>query len=294
MANICFISNFSFSIIGAVERAIEKNKHNPTWLESKYFSRDISDEERAETINKADLIIFDITNADENIFIIIGLLAARKKPMIFIADNILSIPLSLKKIPVLIYDIEMSEEFIQRLSSAIVRVFENPDNYTYYELEKQVGKLKRVFISYSHKDEKYMDRIRIHLKPLEVEGLIDVWVDKKIKTGDKWKNVMEKALQDANVAVLLISADYLASDFIVNNELPQLLKNAETNGTLIFSVIIKPCRFDRDSKLNIFQAINDPTNPVVSLPEHEQEKIYDLISYEIEKRLENFKKPESA
>jgi hypothetical protein len=286
MSNICFISNFSFSILGAVRVAVEESEHNFTWLESKYFSRDISNEERAETINKADLIIFDITNADGNIFLIIGLLAARKKPMIFIADNILSIPLSLKKLPVFIYDTEMSGEFIQKLSSAIVRVFENPDSYTYYELEKQIRNLKKVFISYSHKDKEYMDRICIHLKPLEVKRLIDVWDDKKIKPGDEWKKEIERALQNANVAVLLISADYLASDFIVNNELPQLLENAETkHGTLIIPVIIKPCRFIRDSNLNSFQAINDPAAPVVSLSEYEQERIYDQISNEIEERL---------
>jgi hypothetical protein len=51
-----------------------------------------------------------------------------------------------------------------------------------------------------------------------------------LRAGDKWKREIEKALQRATAAVLLVSADFLASDFITDNELPPLLKNAEEQG----------------------------------------------------------------
>jgi hypothetical protein len=44
-----------------------------------------------------------------------------------------------------------------------------------------------VFICYSHKDQEYLDRLLIHLKPLEKEGLIDVWADTRLRAGDKWR-----------------------------------------------------------------------------------------------------------
>jgi len=285
MANICFISNFAFPIIHAVRDAIESNDHKmTTWAQSEHFGDNYSTEEMIESIDRSSLIIFDISNVSEAISYGIGFFAAKSKPMIFIADNFSSIPLRYQKFNVLIYDINSAGEFINRLSNIIEQVIANPESFTYFELEKQIKKLKTIFISYSHKDKEYMDRILIHLKPLEEKELIKVWTDKEIKAGDDWKNEIEKALQNSNVAVLLISADYLASDFIVKNELPPLLENATKKGTRIIPVIIKPCGFTRDSNLNVFQAINDPENPIISLPENKQEEIYDKVAELIEAR----------
>lgn len=285
MGDIYFVSSFSIPIIHAVKEAAQKNGHDIfSWSESDHFSSNYSDEEMGKEIDSSDIIIFDVTNANDEILYGIGFFAAKSKSMIFISDDIYSVPISLKKFNILIYDLNFIEEFIDKLSSYIKQVFENPNNFTYYELKKQTNNLKNIFIGYSHKDEEYMNRILIHLKPLELKGLIDVWVDKKIKTGDKWKIEIEKALEKANIALLLFTADYLASDFIINNELPTLLKKAENKGTLIIPVIIKPCRFTRDSIFNSFQAINDPKEPIISLPEFKQEIIYDKISEVIEER----------
>jgi hypothetical protein len=123
----------------------------------------------------------------------------------------------------------------------------------------------------------------IHLHPLEKQGQIDLWADTKLTAGDKWKTEIEQALNRSRVAILLITADFLASDFIVDNELPPLLTKAESQGTGIIPVILKPCRFTRDRNLSSFQAINDPNAPLVTLPEAEQEKIYDKISEAVER-----------
>jgi hypothetical protein len=289
MANICFISNFSFPIIHTVRDAIESNGHEmTTWAQSEHFGDTYSTEEMKWSIDNTSLIIFDISKASEAISYGIGFFAAKSKPMIFIADDFSSIPLEYQKFNVLIYDINSVDEFINRLSNVIEQVLNNPNSFTYFELEKQRKELKKIFISYSHKDKEYMDRILMHLKPLETKGLIDVWVDEEIKAGDDWKNVIEKALENSNIAILLISADYLASDFIVQNELPPLLKNAaDKKGTRLMSVIIKPCRFTRDTNLNVFQAINNPKKPIISLSECEQEEIYEKIAEQIEERLKS-------
>jgi transcriptional regulator with XRE-family HTH domain len=144
---------------------------------------------------------------------------------------------------------------------------------------------KNVFISYSHKDKEFLSRLMVHLKPLEKSGVIDSWVDTKLLAGDKWKKEIEKALKGARVAILLISADFLASSFIVDNELPPLLKAAEESGVLIIPVILKPCRFARDPNLNEFQAINTPDDPIALMDEVERESIYDSISLRIEMEL---------
>jgi hypothetical protein len=122
----------------------------------------------------------------------------------------------------------------------------------------------------------------IHLKPLEKQGLIDTWVDTRLMAGDKWKKEIEKALKNAKVGILLISADFLASDFIISNELPPLLHSAEEAGTLIIPVILKPCRFLRDKNLREFQAINLPDEPLSQVNDNEREIIYDSIAQRIE------------
>lgn len=139
----------------------------------------------------------------------------------------------------------------------------------------------KVFICYSHKDSKWLERLQIHLKPLEREGRLERWDDTKIKSGTNWQEEIKKALSKTGVAVLLISPDFLASDFIAENELPPLLQAAQTEGTTILPVIVSPCRFSR-TKLSEFQAVNDPEQPLSGLSQHGQEEQLNKLSYEIE------------
>ena len=81
-----------------------------------------------------------------------------------------------------------------------------------------------VFISYSHKDEPWKNQLATHLKSLEIEGFYQAWDDTLITPGSDWRMEIETALNRARVAVMLISADYLASRFINEVEVPLLLK----------------------------------------------------------------------
>ena len=154
-------------------------------------------------------------------------------------------------------------------------------------VNNEVKQKNKIFISYSHKDKIFLDRLFTHLRPLRSEGLIDLWVDTELNAGDKWKTKIEETLNSASVAILLISADFLASDFIVNNELPPLLTAADKHGTRIIPVIIKPCRFSRDKKLSVYQSINSPDKPLIGLSEYEQEMIYDKIVEWVEVYIDN-------
>lgn len=148
----------------------------------------------------------------------------------------------------------------------------------------------RLFVSYSHSDVSCLKRMLVHLRPLERQGLIDCWADNKIRAGDKWKDQLADNLERAAVAILLVSADFLASDFIVNNELPPLLLGAEARGLRILPVIIKPCGFHRDRVLQSFQSINDPTSPLLGMTEIGQETIYDKVAEEVYREIESRRK----
>lgn len=143
----------------------------------------------------------------------------------------------------------------------------------------------KVFISYSHKDVKWLQRLRVHLRPLEREHRIETWDDTRIKPGSRWREEIQEALAAAKVAVVLVSADFLASDFIATDELPPLLSAAEKDGAVILPVILSPSRFLRTTSLAQFQAVNDPSKPLIGMAKGGQEAVLVKVSEAIEASL---------
>ncbi len=132
----------------------------------------------------------------------------------------------------------------------------------------------RLFISYSQLDRIYVDRLLVHLRPLQRQGLVDIWDDSKIRTGYDWQSEISDALESAGAAVLMVSADFAASGFIVENELPVLLESNKKKGLKLFPVIVGHISVSmHKTGILKFQAINKPDRPLNSLPEHEREKL---------------------
>ena len=103
-----------------------------------------------------------------------------------------------------------------------------------------------VFVSYSHKDEKWLERVQVHLKPLARNGKLELWDDTRLRGGEGWRHEIKVAMDRADVAVLLISADFCASDFIAMDELPPLLNAANERGLVILGVHINYSGFEDD------------------------------------------------
>ena len=125
-----------------------------------------------------------------------------------------------------------------------------------------------IFISYSHKDVRWLDLLKTHLQPYLRIGKLKVWDDKDIKSGDIWRDEITHALDTAQVAVLLVSHNFLASEFIVTNELPPLLNAAKDKGVKILWVPISACSYD-ETEIEKYQAALDPARPLDSLKEAE-------------------------
>ena len=141
----------------------------------------------------------------------------------------------------------------------------------------------QIFISYSHQDSEWLNQLQVFLKPLERSGTVVPWDDTKIRAGQKWNDEIKAALDAAKVAVLLVSADFLASDFIANDELPSLLEAANKEGTLILSVIISPCILPPN--ISQFQTVNDPRKPLVDLSKGDRDRVWVKLVESIEKAL---------
>ena len=98
-----------------------------------------------------------------------------------------------------------------------------------------------VFVSYSHQDEHWKDRLRPHLGVLEQVGRITIWDDRQIGAGAEWYEKIKQVMERAAVAVCLISADYLASTFCVKEEIPYLLERRARDGMVLIPVLLRPC-----------------------------------------------------
>ena len=85
----------------------------------------------------------------------------------------------------------------------------------------------KVFVSYSQKDVDWKDRLVEQLGVLQKEGLLEVWEDRQIGAGDDWEEQINDALGSCQIAVLMVSASFLTSDFILREEVGEKKQDKE-------------------------------------------------------------------
>ncbi|MGI9179538.1 MAG: COR domain-containing protein [Longimicrobiaceae bacterium] len=97
----------------------------------------------------------------------------------------------------------------------------------------------RLFYSYSHKDEPLRDQLETHLKLMQRQGLIDAWHDRKIPAGGEWGQQIDVNLERADIILLLVSADFIASDYCYDREMTRALERHENGEAVVIPVIVR-------------------------------------------------------
>lgn len=97
-----------------------------------------------------------------------------------------------------------------------------------------------IFFSYSHKDQRLRDQLETQLSLLKREGLITSWYDHKITAGHEWAGKIDEHLNSAQIILLLISANFIASDYCYDIEMQRALERHEAREARVIPIILRP------------------------------------------------------
>lgn len=128
-----------------------------------------------------------------------------------------------------------------------------------------------VFISYSRKDEALKDMLLEHLRVLERFRGVKVWTDAEITPGAMWREEIDRAMATTDVALLLVSAAFLASDFIHTAELPELLAREARKGLVVIPVILRDCSWENNPSIKPFQVLPKGGEPIAKHTGHKRD-----------------------
>jgi len=126
-----------------------------------------------------------------------------------------------------------------------------------------------VFFSYSHKDEELRDELATHLVMMKRQGLIAAWHDRDIDAGDEWEAEILQHLNSARVILLLISNNFLASDFCYDKELLRAMERHESKEARVIPIIIKPCDWN-GAPFGKLQALPKNAKPVTKWEDRDE------------------------
>jgi hypothetical protein len=120
-----------------------------------------------------------------------------------------------------------------------------------------------LFYSYTHSDERYRNKLEVHLSSLKRQGLIAGWHDRQITSGSDWGAEIHAQLDSAEIILLLVSADFIHSDFCYSVELQRALERHESGDARVIPVIVRPCDW-HTAPFGKLQALPKDGKPVTS------------------------------
>jgi hypothetical protein len=138
-----------------------------------------------------------------------------------------------------------------------------------------------VFISYSHRDVIWKDRLVSHLRALERQGTLSIWDTSDLPAGLDWSNQINETVKKADIAVLLISPDFLASDYIVERELPALLRRMGKEDLTVLPVILRPSAWSAIPELAQLQFLNSDAKPLAANTDYDADQTLSSIAMRI-------------
>ena len=126
-----------------------------------------------------------------------------------------------------------------------------------------------IFYSYSHKDETLRDELETHLALLKRQGIIHGWHDRRITAGTEWANAIDNNLEASQIILLLISANFLASDYCYDKEMKRALEKHATGESRVIPIIIRSVDWS-GAPFSHLQVLPKDAKPVASWADHDK------------------------
>jgi len=126
------------------------------------------------------------------------------------------------------------------------------------------GEPLRVFISYSYKDERLRRELETHLKLLQRQGVVAMWTDRQIMPGEEWKDEIDKNLESADIILLLVSADFVASDYCYDVEVKRALRRHDAGEARVIPIILREVHHWQSAPFGNLQALPADGKPVMA------------------------------
>jgi hypothetical protein len=123
----------------------------------------------------------------------------------------------------------------------------------------------RAFISYNHQDEQYRVELDKHLALLKREGIVDVWSDHCIRPGEAFDPAIAAALEQSDVILLLVSADFMHSDYCSTVELARAMERRDEGDAIVVPIILRPCDW-KSAPFGRLKALPTDGRPVTRWP----------------------------
>ena len=120
----------------------------------------------------------------------------------------------------------------------------------------------KIFFCYAREDEPLLNTLKTHLSPLKRKGLIDLWYDREIKAGTQWEKEIDKHLNEANIILLLVSPDFMNSDYCYGIEMQRALERDQRGEARVIPIILRPVYWQE--ALGKLQALPTDAKPIVS------------------------------
>jgi hypothetical protein len=122
-----------------------------------------------------------------------------------------------------------------------------------------------LFFSYSHRDEGLRSQLETHLAGLRRQGFITIWHDRRIMAGEDFANAIDSHLEQADVVLLLVSPDFIASDYCYEKEMSRALARHREGGCVVIPVILRPCDW-HDMPFGVLLAVPKDGKPITLWP----------------------------
>ena len=125
-----------------------------------------------------------------------------------------------------------------------------------------------MFISYAHEDEPLRKQLETHLSLLQRQDLVSTWQDRQIRAGTDWAQEIDEHLNSASVILLLVSADFLASDYCYGVEMQRALDRDKAGQAKVIPIALRPCDW-KDAPFAHLQALPTDACPITKWPDRD-------------------------